>query len=455
MSRKYKRLDDWKAELIGNTYTFLTVVDVIQSVDSKGKKLYLAVCKCKCGKECSISVYAITSGHNKSCGCYETSEENSLRHREINLKNRDKMSIARKEWCKNNPEKVKEIGKKKSKWCKENTDRVKEAGIKYSEWCKNNPSKIKERSDKYRQWCKENPEKVKSMIASQQEWRKDLDKLNSAIEKRANTIKNNPDTMKLAGEKISNWCKCNRDAVLKSTDIAQAAHKEKSILRRSNIDFSEILEYVHPDYIEKVIAGLLGSDDVILIKCPNCGNYAEHRFGNVFIFGKHKPRANNSVLCNKCHRSMTRSHYEDEIADFISSFYSTKPDVNSRSIIYPFEIDLYYPDKKIAIEFNGTYWHSTKIKDSDYHYKKFIRCAKSNIILVNIFEFDWVNRKDQIKKYLIDLFNNKENEISFNKDGYINNNFPPPWKYNVNNDLLTESIITNNNTVFTCGYTKA
>lgn len=99
MSRKYKRLDDWKSELIGKHFTFLIVEDVIQTTN-KGKKVYVAVCKCKCGNECNVNVYDLTREHKKSCGCYETSNENSERHRRINEKNRDIMSENRKKWCK-------------------------------------------------------------------------------------------------------------------------------------------------------------------------------------------------------------------------------------------------------------------------------------------------------------------------------------------------------------------
>lgn len=85
---------------------------------------------------------------------------------------------------------------------------------------------------------------------------------------------------------------------------------------------------------------------------------------------------------------------------------------NSRSIIWPYELDIYYPEKRIAIEFNGDYWHSEKFKDKDYHYNKFSICRENNILLVSIFETDWNNRKEEIISYLRDLFDNKENSLS-------------------------------------------
>ena len=67
--------------------------------------------------------------------------------------------------------------------------------------------------------------------------------------------------------------------------------------------------------------------------------------------------------------------------------------------------------KKIAIEFNGDYWHDENHKPRDYHYNKFNLCREKNILLVSIFESEWNNRKDDIKQYLLDLFSCRENSL--------------------------------------------
>lgn len=69
-----------------------------------------------------------------------------------------------------------------------------------------------------------------------------------------------------------------------------------------------------------------------------------------------------------------------------------------------YELDLYIPSKHIAIEFNGTYWHSTKFKDKWYHQRKRLACEQNGIRLINIFEYIWHLKKDIILSELKALF---------------------------------------------------
>jgi hypothetical protein len=73
--------------------------------------------------------------------------------------------------------------------------------------------------------------------------------------------------------------------------------------------------------------------------------------------------------------------------------------LNDRSIISPLELDIYIPDKKIAIEFNGSYWHSeaclSSIEARNKHINKLKLCRNKKIRLFNIFENTWDDRKIQ------------------------------------------------------------
>lgn len=61
------------------------------------------------------------------------------------------------------------------------------------------------------------------------------------------------------------------------------------------------------------------------------------------------------------------------------------------------EFDFYIPDKKIAIEFNGNYWHSTERRpDKKYHINKSDFATKHGIYLYHIFEYEWYNKTDRI-----------------------------------------------------------
>ena len=81
-----------------------------------------------------------------------------------------------------------------------------------------------------------------------------------------------------------------------------------------------------------------------------------------------------------------RSRYEKEIANMVKGAKLTV-----RDVISPYELDIYIPDKKLAIEFNGNYWHSDIFKDRYYHQNKTIECAKKGIQLIHIFEYEWID----------------------------------------------------------------
>ena len=60
---------------------------------------------------------------------------------------------------------------------------------------------------------------------------------------------------------------------------------------------------------------------------------------------------------------------------------------NDRKLIWPYEIDILLPNQKLAIEFNGAYWHSTFFKDKNYHLNKLKMAEEKGYQLFNIFDF--------------------------------------------------------------------
>lgn len=100
-----------------------------------------------------------------------------------------------------------------------------------------------------------------------------------------------------------------------------------------------------------------------------------------------------------------------ELRGYIKSIYAGKVIYNNKSVISPYELDIYLPEKKIAIEFNGNYWHSTKHKDKKYHQEKTIACAKQGIRLIHIFEYEWKNNKEKIQMFLHDNLVDRLNTI--------------------------------------------
>lgn len=67
----------------------------------------------------------------------------------------------------------------------------------------------------------------------------------------------------------------------------------------------------------------------------------------------------------------------------------------NRSVLNGLEIDIYIPRLNIGIEYNGLQWHTEKYgKNKHYHLDKTVECAKKGISLVQIFEDEYVLKKD-------------------------------------------------------------
>lgn len=98
-------------------------------------------------------------------------------------------------------------------------------------------------------------------------------------------------------------------------------------------------------------------------------------------------------------RDYKQSFAEIKLTEFIASLVSIKS--NDRVVIYPFELDIYVPDKKIAIEYCGLYWHSDAHKNNNYHKNKYDMCKEKGIRLIQIFEDEWLENENMIKSKLL------------------------------------------------------
>lgn len=77
------------------------------------------------------------------------------------------------------------------------------------------------------------------------------------------------------------------------------------------------------------------------------------------------------------------------------------PDVNvvrwDRTVLERKELDFYFPDYGYAIEINGTYWHTDRTKDRNYHYEKWKECRDAGISLLSYTTYDVTTRLEVIK----------------------------------------------------------
>jgi len=110
--------------------------------------------------------------------------------------------------------------------------------------------------------------------------------------------------------------------------------------------------------------------------------------------------------CPECCYENVSSKGEKEVLEYIQSLTNDTTIIeNDRTqIINPktgcnLELDIFFPDLMKAIEYNGTYWHSSdyvKYKDN----QKVIQCEELGIEFLVINENEWINNKEGCKKYI-------------------------------------------------------
>ena len=119
-------------------------------------------------------------------------------------------------------------------------------------------------------------------------------------------------------------------------------------------------------------------------------------------------------ICFKCDKD-NASIYQKEIYDFLKQELGNNEIIltNERTILYPKELDIYIPSLKLAIEFNGLFWHSeiSGNKNKTYHLNKLNKCLFKEIRLIHIFEDEWRDKKEIIKSILKNKISTTKSKI--------------------------------------------
>lgn len=176
--------------------------------------------------------------------------------------------------------------------------------------------------------------------------------------------------------------------------------EKRKILNKKKIDALidtskyEIIEY------PKIV-----TEEPIKIRCKKCRKISE-----TWIDNGRLSSLNKVYLCKHCEQNHSE---ENSVYDFVSSIYLKQiiHQDKGRTIIPPYELDIYVPEKKLGIEFDGLYWHAEERgKNSLYHLRKTDLCEKKGIQLIHIFEDEWFYKQDIVKsrlKNLLGIYDNK------------------------------------------------
>lgn len=113
-------------------------------------------------------------------------------------------------------------------------------------------------------------------------------------------------------------------------------------------------------------------------------------------------------LCVYCGQGT--SNGENEVLEFVRSL-GVDGIRNSRTIIPPQELDIFIPEKNVAIEFNGLYFHSELFKEKNYHSKKWKECLAKNVKLIQFFSDEWENKQEIVKSMIKHRLGKTDNVI--------------------------------------------
>jgi len=112
---------------------------------------------------------------------------------------------------------------------------------------------------------------------------------------------------------------------------------------------------------------------------------------------------NQKIICRNCFPIDTAdSKFQRDMNEFLTE-HGVDFMENNRHLIKPLEVDFYIRSHNLAIELNGNYWHSEDGggKNRKYHLDKTELCQKRGVKLIQIFEDEWMFKKDIVKSRLL------------------------------------------------------
>lgn len=197
---------------------------------------------------------------------------------------------------------------------------------------------------------------------------------------------------------------CKSCQVKSQGNLVKVNHLDQWISKHQIIDeYEKVHNCTH---IAKLI-DLYGRDwqrlNIPIIKVSKMYQYVDNKYLNTIANFKYKPIGGRSKLEKSI---LKRLEYGGTILE------------NTKIIISPLELDIYFPDLSIAVEYNGTWHHSIEAgTPKDYHLHKSLLCRDKGIRLIHIYEFEDINveiYKLNALLHGLDLYNDND----FNKNNF-------------------------------------
>lgn len=171
--------------------------------------------------------------------------------------------------------------------------------------------------------------------------------------------------------------------------------------RTSAEEFVKICKSVHGDRYDLSLIKYKLNKEVIEVICKKHGAF--HPTAGNFQVGSGCPRCSHSV-----------SKAEIEIQEHFKKLGIILEGSN-KIILNGKELDLVSHKHKIAIEYNGVHWHSSKFKTKTYHKEKTEACNNAGYRLIHIFEDKYVTEKKKILSFLENAFDLGETRVVYGR----------------------------------------
>jgi hypothetical protein len=127
----------------------------------------------------------------------------------------------------------------------------------------------------------------------------------------------------------------------------------------------------------------------VAIICPRHGEFNQKPYQHMIGEG-----------CPKCGHQTSKG--EQEIAEWLRSLNFNVLSRTTNVLPFRQELDIYLPDNKVAIEYNGLYWHSSRTgRSPQRHLKKLELCEQLSIRLIQLWDCEWNRKKDICKEIIL------------------------------------------------------
>jgi very-short-patch-repair endonuclease len=163
--------------------------------------------------------------------------------------------------------------------------------------------------------------------------------------------------------------------------------------------FSDIVEL---QFSKEEYSGGIDWSKKYPFKCVKCNTCFDDT-----VVSSHIPR------CPKCYPLHAgTSKIEGQLHDLIKQLYTGPIIHRDKSVIGKLEVDFYLPERNLAIELDGLYWHSeiSGKKNKRYHINKTEKCEVAGVHLIHIFEDEFISKRQIVERKLAHLLGNDASE---------------------------------------------